>query len=475
MGDSVTDEQYRLVLTAHPLQRIGAYALARLGGVSQPEALTPDAFQAATERMTRDAVRAALVRDSKHPDGYWLKCSRSFFPNSKMNHPSVTRKDDTTVATEVQQWRAQPPSESWPGAACVLCGRAAVKFFGKLDVPLAESDLYRNTTPRGHEGTALCWPCVCSFYALPYGCRLTGGPSIAVHSWDDDFLADTVARRVARNKRIMTVGGSAEGKVLAREVVALDALRHYEERVTAGVELLVFSNDNRGQTLESYAMSQPLAEWLRSCAHGEAYGALLRAHRTEKQIGRVGLARNAFRAPEQIVSACAHYLAGPAAEHGAIGPEAPALARLTYSYVNEVIGLDQKDLAELQATARRIGAVLSQAGTGGKLNAFYTTFRDSKRLRAWIQREAVYWSLQPAEGDAGPLVTTRGYELLFDPNPDSRAWFHRELLLIATIEDLHRRGWQPEDAAQAAANLPQDPARTDPDEDTQDEGLGEDE
>src|SRR5690606_4975259 len=99
------------------LQRIGAYALARLGGVSQPEALTPDAFQAATERMTRDAVKAALVRDSKHPDGYWLKCSHSFFPGSKMNHPSVTRKDDTTVATEVQQWRAQPPSESWPGAA----------------------------------------------------------------------------------------------------------------------------------------------------------------------------------------------------------------------------------------------------------------------------------------------------------------------------------------------------------------------
>lgn len=467
VGDRVSQEQQRLVLTAHPLQRVGACALARLGGVGDPNKLTADAFKVATGRMTRDAVKAALVRDSKQPDGYWLKCSRSFFPNAKMNHPSVAKKDDATLERDVRQWRQMPDEAAWPPATCVLCGRAAVKFFGKLDMPLAESDVYRNTTPRGHEGTALCWPCVCSFYALPYGCRLTGGPSIAVHSWDDDFLRDTVGMRVARNQRIFAVGHDTEGQVLAREVVALDAIRHYEGRVSAGVELLVFSNDNRGPSLDSYALSQPLAEWLRSRASGGAYGALLRAHRSSKAIGRVGLARNAFRSPERIILACARYVAAPAAEHGAVGPEAPALAQLTYSYVKEVIGMDHKDLAEIQATARRIAAVLD---SGGKLNAFYSQFRDQRRLRGWIQREAVYWSLKPAEGETGPLVTTRGYELLFGPGSDSQAWFHRELLLIAVIEDLHRRGWSPEDAKLAIADLPQDPAQPDPDEQAQDEG-----
>src|SRR5690606_29921542 len=167
----------------------------------------------------------------------------------------------------------------------------AVGFYGKSDVPLAESDVYRNTTPRGHEGTALCWPCLNCFYALPYGCRLTGGPSIAVHSWDDRFLARTTDRQVDENRRIFELGRDTLGPVPAREVVALNALRHYESRVTAGVDLMVFSNENRGPSLEIYTVAQPLAEWLRRRAVGEAYGALLRAHRPDKASGRIGLAR----------------------------------------------------------------------------------------------------------------------------------------------------------------------------------------
>jgi hypothetical protein len=466
----IIDEQCRVVLTPHPLQRVGAYALARLAGTGHPDGVTLDGFQKAIARMTRDAVHAALVRDSKQPDGYWLKCSRSFFPNSKMNHPSIVRKDDTVIQSEVEQWRRLPDKATWPSATCVLCGRAAVRFFGKLDVPLAESDLYRNTTPRGHQGTALCWPCVCSFYALPYGCRLTGGPSILLHSWDDAFLRTTVDHRFSRNRQILELGQDTVGQVLAREVVALDALRHYEERVHAGVELMVFSNDNRGASLDIYSMEQPLAEWLRRRAHGNAYGALLRAHKTDKALGRVGLARNAFRAPERIVQACARYLAGPAADRGVIGRATPALADLTYSYVKEVMAMDQKNLAEIQTTAGRIAAVLAAAQKGGKLNAFYAQFREQRRLRSWLQREAVYWALQPAERDAGPLVTTRGYDLLFDPGIDSQAWFHRELLLVAVLEDLYRRGWRPVDPEQAARELAEDPDKVDPDEETGDEG-----
>jgi hypothetical protein len=464
------DEQHRLVLTPHPLQRVGAYALARLAGAGAPRDVTAGGFRRATARMTSDAVRAALGPDSKQPDGYWLKCSRSFFPGSKMNHWTIARKDGRVVQAEVEQWRRMPEPGTWPAAACVLCGRAAVRFFGKLDVPLAESDLYRNTTPRGHRGTALCWPCVCSFYALPYGCRLTGGPSIVLHSWDEGFLRTTVGRRVDRNRRILETGRDTAGQVLAREVVALDALRHYEERVTAGVELLVFSNDNRGGSLDIFSMEQPLAEWLRLRARGDAYGSLLRAHRSDRVLGRVGLARNAFREPERIVSACARYLAVPAADRGVIGPAAPALAQLTYSYVKEVMAMDHKDLAEIQATAGRIASVLSAAQTGGKLNAFYAQFRDQRRLRSWLQREAVYWALQPADGETGPLVTARGFELLFDPGIDSQAWFHRELLLVAVLEDLHRRKWRPADADRAAKELAEDPRAVDPDEQASDEG-----
>jgi hypothetical protein len=465
MGSGVSvEDQFRVVLTAHPLQRVGAFALARLAGVGHPDRVGPEGFRRATARMTKDAITAALVRDSKQPDGFWLKSSRSFFPNAKMNHPTIAKASDAELRAGVARWRELQDPDTWPDAPCVLCGRAAVRFFGKMDVPLAESSAYRNTTPRGHEGTALCWPCVCSFYALPYGCRLTGGPSIVLHSWDEDFLRDTVGWRVADNGRIFETGLDTAGQVLAREVVALEALRRYEEPLRAGVDLLVVSNDNRGPSLEVFALEQPLAEWLRRRARGSAYGALLRAHRTERMLGRVGLARNAFRAPERIIRACARYLVGPAAERGALGPETPALAQLTYSFVKEVMAMDPKDLAEIRATAGRVAALLATEQSGGKLNAFYARFRGQRQLRAWLQHEAVYWALKPAEPDAGPLLTTRGYELLFAPGLDGQAWYHRELLLIAVLEELHRRGWRPVDADDVAGKLPQDPRQPDPDE-----------
>lgn len=470
------DAQSRIELTPHPLQRVGAFALARLAGVGHPDLVTPDGFREATDKMTEDAVRAALVIFSggtKAPDGFWLKCSYSFFPNSKMNHQSNSRRTSEEVAARVKEWRRPPDPGTRPEAGCVLCGRAAVGFFDKVDVPLVERLSYRNTTPRGHAGTALCWPCVSSFHALPYGCRLTGGPSIVLHSWDNDFLADTVGRRVATNSLIIEAGRDITGKLLAREVVGLDALRRYEEPVRAGVELLVVSNDGRGGSLDSYLMDQALAEWLRRSAHGDAYGALLRAHRTAKALGRVGLARNAFHAPERIARACARYLAGPAADRGALGPETSALAKLTYSYIEEVMGMDQKDLTEIRATAGRVAALLDAESGGGKLNAFYAKFRNQRQLRSWLQHEAVAWALRPADTDAGPLVTTHGYELLFAPGIDSQAWFHRELLLVAVLEELYARGWRPADPERAIEDLPADPARPDRDEDGEDGDEGE--
>src|SRR6476660_5834441 len=260
-GAAALDEQYRLVLTAHPLQRVGAYALVALAtALNDYEDLAdagdtyavgdarirPPSFVAAVDRMTEDAVSAALVRDTRSPNGYWLKCSMSFFPNAKMNHNSISKKVDEVIEEEVRAWRRMPPVSAWPGVTCVLCGRTAVGYYGKMDVPLAESYAYRNNTPRGHEGMALCWPCLCSFYALPYGSRLTGGPSNIIHSWDERFLARTVATQVDHIRRVFTVGKADDRNTHAKEVVALRALRHYGERLRSDVELIVFGNNNSG-------------------------------------------------------------------------------------------------------------------------------------------------------------------------------------------------------------------------------------
>lgn len=92
MTATALDQQHWLALTAHPLQRVGAYALAELADVEGPEAVGAEAFRAALGRMTRDAIFAARHRDTKVPGAFWLKASMSFFPNSPMNHNAYLRR-----------------------------------------------------------------------------------------------------------------------------------------------------------------------------------------------------------------------------------------------------------------------------------------------------------------------------------------------------------------------------------------------
>ncbi|MEV0971069.1 hypothetical protein [Microtetraspora glauca] len=447
-------DQARLRLTAHPLQRIGAYALAALAKASSVEGLTSDGFATAVETVTRDAVAAALVRDTKSDQGFWLKTSMSFFPNSKMNHLSNAKKDDPTIRDAVRRWRERPDPSAWPEAACVLCGRDAVGYYGKVDVPLAESDLYRNNTPRGHAGMALCWPCLCSFYALPYGCRLTGGPSTALHSWDERFMARTLSRRVERNRQLIALGRADSRKVLSNEVMALQALRHYEDRLTAGVELLVFSNNNRGQTLEIQSLDRPIAEWLRRSSRPprkRGFPALLRAHATGDRPGALGLARNAFRAPEQIAQACSRYLTAHLGR-GVIRTDTAELAELCFSFVIEVMRMNQNEIDEIKAAGAQVAAWLNAENSAGQLRAFNATLKEPRRMRHWLMRRNVDALLDQDSGIGGPLITENQFRLLFDPEVE-QAWFHRQLLIVSVVQRLHELGFTPADRAEVAAAM----------------------
>ncbi|MDX3099967.1 hypothetical protein [Nonomuraea angiospora] len=451
---SEVGDQSRLALTAHPLQRVGAYALAHLGKSPSPESLLPEAFGPAVEKVTRDAVRAALVRDTKSDEGFWLKASMSFFPNSKMNHHSNAKRDDDTIRDAVRAWRRMPDAALWPPVACVLCGRQAVGCFGKVDVPLAESDLYRNNTPRGHSGMALCWPCLCSFYALPYGCRLTGGPSIALHSWDERFMARTLSRRVERNQQLIALGRPDQKGVGANEALALHALRLHEDRLTAGVDLLVFSNNNRGQTLEVQSLEQPLAEWLRRSSRpprSRGFAALVRAHATADKAGIVGLARNAFRAPERIVGACSRYMTAYI-DQGVIRADTSELAELCLSFVSEVTRMNQNEIDEIKTAGAQVAAWLKAENSAGQLRAFNATLKDQPRMRHWLMRRNIDALLGTANGIDGPLISESQFRLLFDPEVE-QAWFHRQLLVVTVVQRLHELGFAPADRAEVAAAI----------------------
>lgn len=453
------NEQRRPVLTAHPLQRIGALALAQLAGVRTLDDMTPERFEDAVGKMAGDAAQAGWVASTKDVGGFWLKASGSFFPNSKMNHPSRARKSKAQITDEVLAWRRIPEGEAWPDVPCALCGRQACGFYGKMDVMLAASVAYRNTTPPGHHGLAMCFSCLCCFYALPYGSVLTGGPSVAVHSWDDAFLRHVTQDQVDATRRRLTVEVAPLGPS-GRELVALQALRGYDHELRAGVELMVFSNNNQDQSLAASRLDEPLAEWLRSTMTRSAlrsgFHALLRAHRSGDRSGSRRLARNAFHNPRAILTTAVDHVR--ANRMFPLPPACTPLITLCRSYATKVIGLNQSDVSEVENVAAKVARILSQTPEPGPLQTFRVRHRKVADLRNWFKVRSAEWTLgRHASSDngnahpTGPLITTRQWRLLFDP-AEEEAWAYRELLLIAVLEHLDKLQWRPTTDAAASAD-----------------------
>ena len=436
-GD-IEAEQYRVVLTAHPLQRVGAFALVALAKAESVDDLHGAVFQDAVAVAESDAVRAACAgKGSENGRGWWHGViSNGFFPNSPLHYAS--RWSDSQTEDEVHNWRRLPPAPQWPEAPCVLCGRQAVGFYGKRDVPLGESTLYRNTTPPGHEGIALCYPCLCCFHALPYGCVLAGGPAAAVHSWDDRMLLHLVEGQVQENRRLIGLGEKpAKAEKYQRELTALNGLRNYP-REPSGVELIVFSNSNRDAILDIHAMEQPLAAWLRQVRR-HTWTVLCRAHRNSQiSDGERVLARSAFVSPDRIAVTAIDWLVRVP---GGRMTEAATVMQVCRSYAEQVIGMSEKDIEEIESLGARIATLVIESKKSKPLMDFFVQYRKEGRdLRRWLERHAIDWAAnQPTDG---PLLTMGSSRALFDAGV--RTPLNRHLLLVAVLAELHQRGWAPQ-------------------------------
>ncbi|ROQ65319.1 hypothetical protein EDD95_8186 [Streptomyces sp. CEV 2-1] len=464
MADAL-NQHNQVRLTANPLQRVGAFALAALARVSHPDQLTTDAFEAAVDNMTRHLLITADVAKAADPGGFWLGASYMLWPNSKINPTARGKQSPDQRRGLIGEWRALPEPAAWPDAPCAYCERPACKWFGKVDIPLGASVEHRNTTAPGHEGTPLCYPCVASLWAFPYGASLTGGRAAAIHSWDDAFLAPVTrlaVKRTLANAQAPAVKTKAQPTWYARELAVLEAVRSYDQRIHAGVELIVLSNSNKEQLLRVQEMEQPIAQWLRSTTtrsdRRSGYRVLVAAQASKSVSGEAFLARRAFEDPAAIMHRTTAYLLGRVSAGGVVPAEVSGLAPLTYSYCIEVLNMDEKDVARIKDLAARLGALLGQDSRPGPFGGFMRANAKGGDLYGWFRTQSVQWLLKtrPA-GMPRTLLPVEDYRLLFD---DERAWSHRRLLVFAVMEALVEAGWQPkgsaeelEDVSDAAASF----------------------
>lgn len=440
-------ESQSVVLTASPLQRIGAFALAALAGVGHPEQLAGETLIRVVREMTGHLLATAAVGKAADPGGFWLGASYLLWPNSKLNPTARAKQSPAERERLIGQWRALPDPVGWPGVPCAYCGRAACGWFGKVDIPLGASVAHLNTTAPGHAGTPLCYPCVASLWAFPYGAALAGGRAAAIHSWDDDFLAAVTRDAVQRTLASAVAGAGKSGKAgpYARELGVLSAVRAYSRRITSGVELIVLSNSNKEQLLASQELGQPVAEWLRSTnRHRElssGYRVLVATQASKQVPGEAFLAKRAFTRPAQVVDFAVGHLLGQVSASVLIPAETLALAPLFYSYCREVLSMDDKDVERIKDLAVRLAALLGRDRRPGPFRDFIRANSKGGNLYGWFRSKGVDWLLFPRpEGTSPVLLPVQDYRLLFE---DERSWSWRRLLVFAVLEALAEAGWQP--------------------------------
>ncbi|MET9922351.1 hypothetical protein ABZZ04_35570 [Streptomyces sp. NPDC006435] len=457
----VLDQQYQVLLTSSPLQRVGAFALASLAGVPHPDQLTVDLFKSAVDKMTRHLLATAEVAKSADPGGFWLGASYMLWPNSKMN-PTARGKQlpdqRRQLIREWRDWRGLPEPAAWPAVPCAYCDRPACKWFGKVDIPLGASVEHRNTTAPGHEGTPLCYSCVASLWAFPYGASLSGGRAAVIHSWDDAFLAPVTrlaVKRTLAKAQALPVKTKAQPLWYARELAVLEAARSYDRRIHSGVELIVLSNSNKEQFLRVQEMGQPIAEWLRSTTtrtdRRAGYRVLVAAQASKTVPGEAFLAKRAFSDPAAVLHRTAAHLLGRVSAEGVLPAEAPGLAPLVYSYCIEVLNMDEKDVARIKDLASRLAALLGQDSRPGPFGGFMRANAKGGDLYGWFRSQSVQWLLKTRPKDMPrTLLPVEDYRLLFD---DERAWSHRRLLVFAVMEALVEAGWQPKGSAEELEDI----------------------
>ncbi|MGH3932656.1 MAG: hypothetical protein ACRDTF_22085 [Pseudonocardiaceae bacterium] len=249
-----------LMMTGHPVQRCGAWAVTLLADREHPDEVSVDDLESVAGQLVDDVVRAAIAaKDSEFYD--WWKVLFALYPNSKATHSGRPKDADALRPEIADLFAADPmPARMRP---CTFCGSSSGMLWTKKNLPLFDTDRAVNTLPPQSAGWPVCRACRIAMWALPYGARVTAG-SATVLTCEDPYVEWKFAQRnVARAARIRQLGFSGLGADASPEYVALKVLSDPAVHRLVGTTLWMFKNDNQDPWLRVTGTRVAVAGFLR--------------------------------------------------------------------------------------------------------------------------------------------------------------------------------------------------------------------
>lgn len=424
----------RVTLTAHPFQRIGAFALPHLlrprdvhaPYLPHPEEMTPQQLRQANQAMTSDLSRSCAAEKVGDIGSFWLRASYMLWPNCPINTVTRSKLSAAERREKLRAWRDIPDPDWQLDRPCTLCSQPACGVYGKIDIPLMQAASYLNTTPSG--GTSLCRGCLLSFYALPYGCSLATGRPHLLHSWDDNLLAHIVADRVAATRTADYTPPQDLDKPQgwARYSAALAYIRQHTGPLSEGFDQIVFINGNQEPVFEEEHVSPDLAQWVNT-RPPEQIDTLLELFTTPKTPGAQNLGHALFTGPSRIRTKIRSHMSETLlSPHDVPGD----LYTIYLSYMKEIEHMPSAALDQVGRLADNIARSLS---TYEKTKAFLYAQKRLDTFKNWLRREARDRLLMTDQKE--PFITEELWEMLFDSDTDG--FLYRDMLLIGVLARLH--------------------------------------
>ncbi|SFD70296.1 CRISPR-associated protein Cst1 [Streptomyces aidingensis] len=430
-----------LILTSHPLQRAGAWAVAVMASRPSPQEVSTDDLDGVASRLVEDVTAAAVA--AKETAAYdWWKVLFALYPNSKATH-SKRPRDRAALRESMAELFAADPA----GAVtrpCTFCGMPASAVWTKSNLPMFDTNKALNTLPPGVPGWPVCRGCRICAWALPYAAWVTAGSATVLTCERDEAEASFARRNVLRARRVMQLGFDGLPVGARAELVAARALRALPPRLPAGTTLWSFKNDNQEPWLRvtrtRRAVPVFLAAVTGSAELRRGWRLLERSLTYRDRSGQVTVsgpdeaARLLFEAEDgrsrSLLMQLHRLLSSEDRSWRAV--DRASLTRLAFTYAKDVLGMttDLEPVAELIADWIEHGS----GSPRGRLAEYRAVALSDYKLGALLLQAQYRLTMDGRRVAAGP----QHWKPLIEQRP--RGWEQRMLLGATVFRLLQERG-----------------------------------